>query len=112
MIHTIIKFTAVFIGGIAVAFAVFQVLPILNSTQITKDGGKQIQNEVNSRVEKVTKEKTIAAEGAVGQVLSSASESSILAPLFRTKAKVENTVETVMGLPEEQRNAICSQICQ
>lgn len=46
------------------------------------------------------------------KVLPALTKNPIIEPLLQTKKEVEETVETVRSLPEEQKNAICKQICQ
>lgn len=109
--HVIIRLFMIFVGGIVFALLIIQALPFIYSVRAL-GGENTIKKEVNSRVEKLGKEKAAQANNTAGGVLSSVSESSALSPIFQTKKKVENTIDAVISLPDEQKKAICRQICE
>lgn len=53
-----------------------------------------------------------ARKAIVNKVLPAVTENPILEPVLETKKSVEDTVKAVKNLPGDQRDAICSQVCQ
>lgn len=53
-----------------------------------------------------------ARKAIVNKVLPAVAGNPILEPALETKKSVEETIETVMSLPREQKEAVCKQVCQ
>lgn len=108
--HLLFKTLLIFLAGAIFAF-LFTNTDILSEKNIKEKGevmGDQIQKGILQRKEKA---KRTATESLTDKILGAITENPILAPIFETKKEVENTINTVKSLPEEQREAICTQIC-
>ena len=109
--HLLVKFGLFFVGGAAFTLVVVWIIPNTKTLPVLGEQAGELEQTVHTEAAKKSKEKTDSFTSSIGNVLSSITESPILSPILKTKRDVETTVETVKSLPDEQRNAICSQIC-
>lgn len=112
--HLLLKPFLIFLGGVVFSIVVVQI--IAHFSQLTngrfEDGGKIIGEQIEAKV-KGTQEgaKSSIIDSITSRVLPAIAESPALAPIFNTTRQVENTINSIKSLPEEQRNAVCRQIC-
>ncbi|MBI2268151.1 MAG: hypothetical protein HYU80_01740 [Candidatus Blackburnbacteria bacterium] len=72
-----------------------------------------ISERVRSTVQKQEKDQINSIKSRiVDKVLPAITENPILSPILRTSREVEEAVQTVRSLPDDQKNAICQQVCQ
>lgn len=112
--HLLLKPLLIFLGG--ATFSVITVQVVTNLGGLSKgrieESGRVIGEQIETKVEETREEaKKTALEKLKDKVLPAITESPILAPIFKTTKKVENTVNSIKNLPDEQRNAVCRQIC-
>lgn len=112
--HLLIKPLLIFLGGAAFSILAVQVVTHINEWTgkgVEKNGrmiGEQIESKISDTREGA--KKTII-DSIKDKILPAIIESPVLAPIFRTKKEVEGTINSIKSLPEEQRNAVCRQIC-
>jgi hypothetical protein len=104
------------VGGIVFALVIAQAvtnpefLEVLGDKFLNEQAIDAQMKEADSQVAATTAELNV--DSILGKVLPFVTENPALAPLFETKQEVEEAAEAVLSLPEEQRNAVCSQICE
>lgn len=112
--HLLLKPLLIFLGGAAFSVIAVQVVTHINEWTgkgIEEKGrviGEQIESEISGTRDSA--EKTII-DSIKDKILPAIIESPALAPIFRTTKEVEGTINSIKSLPEEQRNAVCRQIC-
>lgn len=111
MIHLFVKFGAIFLGGVAFTLAILMFLPAIRILPSFEDNAGLVGQKVQERVQDKGKQQADSFVSSLGQVLSSVAENPAWGPLLKTKKDVEQTIKEVKSLPDEQRNAICQQIC-
>lgn len=112
--HLLLKPLLIFLGG--VIFSVVAVYLVTNFEQLSGGKIEESGRVIGERIEKKVGEtregvKKTAIEKLRDKILLGVTESPILAPIFETTKEIENTVSSIKDLPEEQRNAVCRQIC-
>lgn len=129
-LHIFAKFGLIFIGGAAFALLALQAIPVVASKAVLTvpasisssssvnvvekkrdEFQKKIETKVQKKVQETEDSQKNLVEGSVEKVLSAVTESPVLAPFFKTKQQVEQTVDSVMNLPDDQKSALCKQIC-
>lgn len=112
--HLLLKPLLIFLGGAAFSIVAVQVVMHIDewTGKGVEENGKVIGERIESRVSDTREEaeKTIV-ESIKDKILPAIIESPVLAPIFRTTKEVEGTINSIRSLPEEQRNAVCRQIC-
>tara|TARA_Y100000310_G_C20667773_1_gene808562 strand:- start:2067 stop:2432 length:366 start_codon:yes stop_codon:yes gene_type:complete len=117
--HFLLKPVLIFLAGGIVAFAAIQFFNDPTSFAVLgeKFFGEDIQKEADSEIKKGQEQvdeavNSLSVQSLLGKVLPALSENPALAPMIETTREVEEAVNAVMSLPDEQRNSICSQICE
>lgn len=111
---TFLKGVTIFIGG---AFCALFLLSVAYQSQEKNVLGAQTQvpEETDSKIQSSVAKTKQNQLGIVGRVLNSAllvvEQSPLLAPIFKTTGEVTVAVDSVKNLPQDQRAAICQQIC-
>lgn len=112
IIHSILKPFLLFLAGVVFTLILLQLLTnpdflsFLGQEPSQIEG--QVREEIYKREEKAAKSVT---QTIIEKVLPAAAENPVVAPLLETKQEVEQTVNTIRNLPEEQKSAICRQVC-
>lgn len=112
--HLLLKPLLIFLGGVVfsvVAIYIVTHFDQLLSGKVEESGGvigKQIERKVEETREGAKK---TVIEKLRDRILPAVTESPVLAPIFETTREIENTVNSIKSLPDEQRNAVCRQIC-
>lgn len=112
--HSLIKPVALFFAGLVSAFLLIQflqnpkILETLSDKEQLKGVESQVKEEVYKKEEKAAKSVT---QTILEKVLPAASENPIFAPVLEAKRDVEYTVGVVKSLPEDQKQAVCKQVC-
>lgn len=115
--HLAVKFGLMFLGGALFTLGVLQIFSMRGDILISgREGLKEKVAKEQERIEKKVKRDTgdVAGsftEGVWDRVVEQVSKNPALEPLFKAKSDVENTYNTLRALPNEQRNAVCQQIC-
>lgn len=105
-----------FLAGAFVTLLFTQIIPAAISTPAKKtnnDGkvlGVSNALEENKSVVEDSLLKQLTVD-IVGDLLGNVTENPMLAPIFKTKEDIENTVTEVQNLPEAQKAAVCQEIC-
>ncbi|MBI2007522.1 MAG: hypothetical protein HYS83_02390 [Candidatus Blackburnbacteria bacterium] len=112
--HLFLKPLLIFVGG--AIFSVIIVLIAANFNRLTngklEDGGKVIGEQIEAKVKSAQEgAESSIVDNIASRVLPVIAESPVLAPIFNTTRQVENTINSIKSLPDEQRNAVCRQIC-
>lgn len=112
--HLLLKPLLIFLGGATFSIIAVQILTHLDelSKGRVEESGRVIGEQIETKVEETREEaKKTVIEKLRDRVLPAITESPVLTPIFKTTKEVENTVNSIKSLPEEQRNAVCRQIC-
>lgn len=115
--HLLIKPLLIFLGGAVFSVVAVQIITHINewTGNGVKESGRVIGKQIESKVSDTREgaEKTIidSIKDKKDKIFPAIIESPALAPIFRTTKEVEGTINNIKGLPEEQRNAVCRQIC-
>lgn len=111
--HLILKGLLVFIAGILFTLGIVYVLggntPFFGSAESGEVKAFSIEQEIDAR-----------REGFVGAVVDFVSkkvvpavdESAVVSPVKQTTQDVQKAIESVTSLPDQQRAAICKQVCE
>lgn len=112
--HLFLKPVLIFLGGTVFAVIGIQAathFDILKKFDIAQNK-TAVEEEIRTGTRKVADETAKAAsETLKDKVLSAIAESPALAPIFNTTRQIEDTINSIKSLPDEQRNAVCRQIC-
>lgn len=112
--HLLLKPLLIFLGGATFSIIAVQVVTHFGELSGGKveESGKVIGEQIETKVQETKEEaKKTVIEKLKDKILPAITESPVLAPIFKTTKEVENTVNSIKNLPEEQRNAVCRQIC-
>lgn len=110
----LVKYFALFLGGAIFTFVAIQAATNLDVISMLgfEEGKQKAQHQLEVKVRETSDQATqTVAQSVTARVLGAIVENPALAPFFQTKKEVETTINSVMSLPEEQRSAICKQIC-
>lgn len=97
-------------------FSIMIVQIVAHFSQISngrlEDGGRVAGEQIEARVKDAQEGvKNSIIESITSKVFPAITESPVLAPIFKTTKEVEGTINSIKNLPEEQKNAVCRQIC-
>lgn len=120
--HLFLKFALFFIGGAVLAIGVTQVLPRVlinnsrqtayyseNSSQVL---GAESENQLGNQItQQATGQLQGITQSLLQQVLYTLTKSPAFAPVNQTTRDVQTAAGEVQSLPNEQRKAICKEIC-
>lgn len=109
MSNILFKFFFVFAAGVIVAVAVMWSIPSL-LTQQTKQSSKTNVLGAEITSDQQDKIKSLVQQG-LSMVIDHFSQSQAVAPLVETTQSVQKAVYDVQSLPDNQRTAICQEIC-
>jgi hypothetical protein len=117
--HIFLKFALFFIGGVIVAVGITQVLPsVLTNKQHTSYYSESASpvlgadSELGNQItQQATNKLQTATQSIVQQMLYSLTQNPAFAPINETTRDVQNAASGVQSLPQEQRKAICREVC-
>ncbi len=112
-ILTFLKSGLIFVGGAFCAMFILNLAYQSHQTKVlgTSTQSLQIHEQVQNIVGEKEKEQLSILSRILGNIGQSIAQSPILAPLFTTSQEVTTAVDSVKSLPNDQKSAICTQIC-
>jgi hypothetical protein len=115
MYHNVVTMLLVFMVGVlcALGAALIFMNPNNNLKVLGDDNDYTKTNDFLRSTVQDQEEKHIKSfkKKLFENVIPAIAGNPLFAPIVETKEEVEKTSETIKALPEDQRNAICKQVC-
>ncbi|MEK7521526.1 MAG: hypothetical protein AAB599_01855 [Patescibacteria group bacterium] len=99
-----IALPAIIIGGAVAYFA-------LKSGQVSTTDLSKTHEKVKSAITENETKQLDSVKKFISKNTPEIVNNPVLAPIVNTQKELNSTVDTIKSLPEDQKNAICTQIC-
>lgn len=114
MYHNVLTMLLVFAVGALVALGAAFIFLNPNNLKVLGDESDYTKtNDLLKSTVQDQEEKQIKSfkKRLFENIIPAISGNPLLAPIVETKEEIEKTSETIKALPQDQRNAICKQVC-